>query len=425
MVIYCSGLGGIGVSAYAALQRTAGHVVRGSDRSDSALLDDLRSQGIEVFLEQDGRHVTPDVDLFVYSEAIPEHAPERLKATELGIEQRSYFHALGEMSKGYDVVAVCGTHGKSSTTAMAAKVFVDAGLDPTVVVGTKSPDLGNRNWRKGSSNIFLVEACEYRNDFRFLSPDVVVLTTVDGDHFDAFGSIEEYRAAFIDFFKLLPEGNPVILHGSDAACRAVADASGRPSVDADALPLPSLGVPGEHMRQNARLVMALARAHGIPDEKAQASLLGFSGTWRRMETKGTRADGVTVIDDYAHHPAEIRASVQGIREGHPGRRVVCVFQPHTHDRTLKLYDEFLTAFAAADLVVIPNVYAARSEVDGGQVDLAAFIQGIAKGSGVRAVDGGGLNGTLEFLRRETKPGDVIVTMGAGDVTGLAPKILSA
>jgi UDP-N-acetylmuramate--alanine ligase len=424
MVIYCSGIGGIGLSAYAALQSAAGNVVRGSDKNDSALIQDLRDQGVEVFLGQDGTHVTADIDLFVYSEAVPPDAPERKKATELGIEQQSYFHALGVLSEPYDVIAICGTHGKSSTTAMAAKVFVDAGLDPTIVVGTKSPDLGGRNWRKGTSNLFIVEACEYRRSFHFLSPDTVALTTVDGDHFDAYGSLEEYRAAFVEFLGRLPEGRPVVFHGSDAACGVVVLSAGRPGVDADSFALPELGVAGEHMRQNARLVLGLAAQYGIAEDVARASLKGFSGTWRRMETKGTRQDGVTVIDDYAHHPAEIRASLQGIREANPGRRIVCVFQPHTHDRTLKLYDEFLPVFKDADLVVIPNVYAARSEVDGGQVDLAKFIADVAKGSGVDVRDGGGLDGTLEWLSGAINPNDVVVTMGAGDVTSLAPKILA-
>lgn len=425
MIIYCSGIGGIGLSAYAALQQHAGNIVRGSDRSDSALLDDLREQGIEVFLDQDRTHLTADVDLFVYSEAIPEHAPERVKAKELGITQQSYFHALGELSKPYDVIAICGTHGKSTTTAMAAKVFVDAGLDPTIVVGTKSPDLGGKNWRKGNSNIFIVEACEYRRDFHHLFPDTVVMTTVDGDHFDAFGSLEEYREAFVHFLKQMPDGRPAIIHASDPASADVAEASGHPTIDADSFSLPTLGVPGEHMRQNARLVVALAKEYSIAEDVALRSLEGFRGTWRRTEVKGTRADGVTVIDDYAHHPVEIRASLQSIREGFPGRRIVCVFQPHTHDRTLKLYDDFLGAFTQVDLLVIPNIYAARSESDSAKADLPRFIADIAKGSGIEAHDGGGLDGTLEWLQEALKPNDVVVTMGAGDVTSLASKILSA
>ncbi len=422
MIIYCSGIGGIGLSAYAALQRHAGHTVRGSDRSDSALLDDLRAQGIEVFLEQDGSHITPDIDLFVYSEAIPPDAPERVKARELGIEQQSYFHALGELSKDYDVIAVCGTHGKSTTTAMAAKVFIDAGKDPTVVVGTKSPDLGGKNWRKGNSDIFIVEACEYRRDFHYLFPDTVVFLTVDGDHFDAFGSIEEYEKAFVEFFKLQPDGKPVITHGGDIDCVRVVAESGHPMIDADQLALPNIGVPGEHMRQNARLVVALAKQYGIPEDVALRSLAGFHGTWRRMEVVGTRADGVTVIDDYAHHPVEITASLQGIREGYPGRRIVLVFQPHTHNRTLDMYEEFLPVFGDVDLLVIPNVYAAR-EVSAETVDVARFAADITEKSGVEAHDGGGLSGTLEWLSKAIKPNDVVVTMGAGDVTTLATKIV--
>lgn len=423
MVIYCSGIGGIGLSAYAALQRHAGNTVRGSDRSDSALLDDLRGQDIEVFLEQDGSHITPDIDLFVYSEAIPEHAPERVKAKELGIEQQSYFHALGELSKDYDVIAVCGTHGKSTTTAMAAKVFVEAGLDPTVVVGTKSPDLGGKNWRKGNSKIFIVEACEYRRDFHYLFPDTVLFLTVDGDHFDAFGSLEEYRQAFVDFFKLMPEGKPVITHGGDEACARVVAQSGHPMIDADQSPLPTLTIPGEHMRQNARLVVALAKQYGIPEDAARASLAEFRGTWRRMDVQGRRKDGVTVIDDYAHHPVEIKASLQGIKEGYPGRRIVVVFQPHTHNRTLDMYAEFLPIFGDVDLLVIPNVYAAR-EVSTETVDVARFAADIAQKSGIEARDGGGLEGTLKWLQEALKPNDVVVTMGAGDVTTLAAKILS-
>lgn len=424
MIIYCCGIGGIGLSAYAALQRATGNVVRGSDRSESALLDDLRAQGIEVFLNQDGSHVTADIDLFVYSEAVPPTAPERTKATELGIEQKNYFEALGDLSEPYDVIAVCGTHGKSSTTAMAAKVFVDAGLDPTVVVGTKSPDLDGRNWRAGKSNLFIVEACEYRRDFRFLSPDTVVLTTVDGDHFDAFASLDDYRRAFVEFLGRLPEGRPVVFHGSDADSGAVVAASGRPGVDADGFALPRLGVPGEHMRQNARLVLGLAAQYGIAEDAARRSLEGFRGTWRRMEVKGSRADGVTVIDDYAHHPAEIKASLQGIREGYPGRRIVLVFQPHTHNRTHGMYDEFLPIFGDADLVVIPNVYAAR-EINDETVDVARFAADIAQRSGIDARDGGGFESTLEWLRGTLKPNDVVVTMGAGDVTNLASKILES
>lgn len=425
MRIYCSGIGGIGLSAYAALQRANGHDVRGSDRAESALTNDLRSQGIDVFLEQDGSQVTKDLDLLVYSEAIPSDAPERAKAKELGVRQISYFQALGELSRDFDVVTVSGTHGKSSTTAMAARVLIEAGLDPTVVVGTKTPDLGGRNWRKGAGTIFLLEACEYRRSFHFLAPRTALLTTVDGDHFDAFTDIEDYRAAFVDFLKLLPEDGAVIAHGNDPDARAVVEKSGKPMIDADTQPLIVLGVPGLHMRQNAQLVLALAQRLGIQAERAQESLRGFSGTWRRMERKGMWGGVVPVIDDYAHHPAEIRATLSAMREAYPGHRLVCVFQPHTHDRTLKLYDEFCTAFRDADVVVVPNVYGARRNIDAAQtVRVDALVADIGTKSGAEAINGHSLEETRALLEQKIlRQGDLLVCVGAGDVTSLAGEMV--
>ena len=183
MKIYCCGIGGIGLSAYASLQKMHGHEVLGSDRTDSELLSDLRSQGMEIFPDQSGAHVPEDADLFVYSEAVPESAPERVKATEFGIPQKTYPQALGELSRGYKVIAVCGTHGKSSTTAIAARMLIAAGKDPTVVVGTKVQDLDGRNWRQGESNLFLLEACEYRHAFHSYDPEIILLTNCNCDHY--------------------------------------------------------------------------------------------------------------------------------------------------------------------------------------------------------------------------------------------------
>jgi UDP-N-acetylmuramate--alanine ligase len=422
--IFCSGIGGIGLSAYASLQRAAGHEVHGSDRGESALIADLRSQGIIISLQQDGSAVPADSDLFVYSEAIPPDHPERVCATKNGIRQISYFRALGEMSANHRVIAICGTHGKSSTTAMAAQVLVDAGIDPTIVVGTKVPFLGGRNWRVGKSNVFLLEACEYRRSFHTLHPAIAVLTTVDGDHFDAYSSIEEYREAFVDFFRLLPPDGPVIFHGSDADCAKVVTASGKQGIDADKGPLPILSVPGLHMRQNAQLVAALANVLGIPQDKAQESLLAFKGTWRRMEDRGTRSDGVTVIDDYGHHPREVMATLRALRETYPRRRIVCAFQPHTHDRTLKLYNDFLPAFRDVDVLCIAGIYAARSEADSATVDLKKFGADIARESGITVRVTADLTEAEHVLQSELlMPGDLLICMGAGDVTRLATVML--
>lgn len=424
MKIYCSGIGGIGLSAYAALQAASGHTVSGSDRSNSPLLDDLRSQGMTIHLTQDGSGMSDDVDLFVFSEAIPADAPERKKAAELGIRSLSYFAALGELVRGHTVIAVCGTHGKSSTTAMVAKMLVDTGKDPSVVVGTKMRELNGRNWRKGAGDIFVVEACEYRRSFLFIKPSIVLMTNVDGDHFDAYGSLEEYREAFVDFLRQLPVDGPVITHGEDNDCVAVAAASGRTMIDADAFPLVQLATPGEHMRQNARLALALAEHMKIDANAAHKSLSTFAGTWRRMEVKGEMENGITVIDDYGHHPIEIRATLNAMREAYGDRRIVCVFQPHTHDRTKKLYEEFTDAFFDADMVIIPNIYVARNDIESGTVDVDTFVHDIAEHSGVDARNGQSLSETDTLLRTEIlEPGDVVITMGAGDITTLSDRLL--
>lgn len=424
MKIFCSGIGGIGLSAYAAFQRSLGHDVAGSDRADSAVLQDLRSQGIFVSLVQDGSAIPPDAELFVYSEAVPPESPERRRARECGIPEQSYFQALGELSKPFRVIGVCGTHGKSSTTAMAARVLMEAQRDPSVIVGTKLRELAGRNWRNGGSQLFLVEACEYRRSFLALSPSIILLTNADGDHFDYYKSQEDYEQAFVDFVKRLPADGAVITHGFDPVCRSIAERGGRRMIDVDVLPLPVLSTPGVHMQQNGQLVLALARELGIAEDQARSSLAGYSGCWRRLEVRGETEEGVMVIDDYGHHPTEVRATLSALLEAYPGRRLVVVFQPHTHDRTLKLYREFTQAFRGASLVIIPNIYDVRRERDSGTVDVGAFVSDVRRESGVEVIDGHSLEETEQLLRRQIlRSGDVLLTLGAGDVTELAGKMI--
>jgi len=423
--IYCSGIGGIGLSAYAALQNANGHGVLGSDRTESELLAKLREQGISVSLNQDGTFIPEDADLFVYSEAIAKDAPERLCAQELKIRSISYFKALGELSRDYKVIAVCGTHGKSSTVAMAARVLIDSGKDPTVVVGTKLKELDGANWRKGDSDLFLLEACEYRGSFLNLSPDIILMTNVDGDHFDAFASQEEYQETFVEFLKLLPGDAPVITHMDDPDCARVAKDS-RNIINADELPLPSLNVPGKHMQENAQLVAVLAQVLDIDQEQARGALAKYQGCWRRMEVKGTYGEGITVIDDYAHHPKEIAATISAAKEVYPERRLVIAFQPHMHDRTLKLYDDFVTCFRGADLVVVTDVYDARSDVEKEKVDMEKFVLDIEKGSGVKTLYGGDLRKTESILKSDAlQSNDILLCLGAGDITGMAGSLVSS
>ena len=424
MKIYCSGIGGIGLSAYAALQNANGHTVMGSDRNDSALLQDLRSQGIEVFLNQDGSCVPDDIDLMVYTEAVPPDAPERKKADALGVRSVSYFHALGDLSKDFYVISICGTHGKSSTTAMTARLFIEAGKDPTVIVGTKVPELGGRNWRKGKSNLFIVESCEYRRSFHYLHPSIIAVTNVDGDHFDAYKDLKDYQEAFVEFFKRLPEGGKVIGHLTDPETKRVIAESGKEAVDADRFAPVALSVPGDHMRQNARLALALGAEQGIGEAEGREKLKGFSGTWRRMELKGKGKNGFAVVDDYGHHPVEVKASLAAIRQGYPGKRLICAFQPHTHDRTRKLYQEFLESFADADVILVPNIYGARPQVGEEPVDVVKFVEDLARVSGKECVYTEDLQKTEQRINEMATADDVVVCMGAGDITSVATKLVA-
>lgn len=423
MKIYCSGIGGIGLSAYAAHQLQGGHEVYGSDRSDSSIIQQLRELGAHISLNQDGSHVPSDCDLFVYSEAVTADHPERIRARDFQIPMQSYFHALGELTHHSFVIAVCGTHGKSSTTAMVGKLLIDAGKDPSIVVGTRMKELEGRNWRKGKSDIFVVEACEYRKSFHYLSPDIVLMTNVDGDHFDAFTSLEEYQAAFVTFLKRLPQDGPVILHGNDRDSLVVGETSERRIIDADTQEDIVTGAPGAHMRQNAKLAAALGEHLAIHRDVIMKSLAEFSGTWRRMEVKGETKNGAIVIDDYAHHPVEIRATLQAMREVYPHQKIICVFQPHTHDRTLKFYNEFTNAFQDADLVIIPDIYVARKDIEKEYVDIHQFVQDIAERSSVDCFEGKGLEQTSSYLQEHTKKDDVVILMGAGNVNTLTGQLL--
>ncbi len=424
MNIFCSGIGGIGLSAYACHRKKQGHHVSGSDKNDSPLIADLRSQGIEVSLMQDGSALPDSLDLLVYSEAIPDTAPERLKAAQRGIRQISYFKALGEMTQNTKLIGVCGTHGKSSTTAMAARVLIELGADPSVVVGTKLKELDGRNWRRGAGEWWVVEACEYRRSFHFLSPEIILVTNADGDHFDAYKDIEDYQAAFIEFFKRLPKDGVIIAHGADDQVTRLARASGKRMIDADEQPLIALKTPGLHMQQNARLVLALADHLTLDAGKAAAALGSYAGSWRRLETKGAMPNGALVIDDYGHHPVEIKATLSAMRTGYPGKRILCVFQPHTHDRTLNLWDDFAHSFSRADIIFVTDIYDARPDIDQQKADVGQLAQAIRDAGGKEVIVTPALADAERAVRAAAGKDDVVITMGAGNITKLSDALVS-
>jgi UDP-N-acetylmuramate--alanine ligase len=237
-----------------------------------------------------------------------------------------------------------------------------------------------------------------------------LVTNINGDHFDVFRDMTDYENAFKEFFAKLTKNGSLITHND---ITLYSNNSKFNIIDTDKFDSPELQVPGKHMQENAKLVMALADHLGIKD--IEKSLSEYSGCWRRSEIKGEFSDAL-LIDDYAHHPREIKTTLEGIKKSYPDRRLVCVFQPHTHDRTIKLYDEFLVSFESADVVIIPNIYDARGECDSGKVDIEKFIADIQEGSNAQVIHGKSLEETALVLKDEIiKPGDVVITMGAGDV----------
>ncbi|MFH1720139.1 MAG: cyanophycin synthetase [Patescibacteria group bacterium] len=394
MKIHLIGIGGIGTSALARIYNERGHEISGSDIEDSDLLNDLRGEGIKVDIGHDPINLPEDINLVIYSEAIPKENVELQAARSNRLTCKTYFEALGDISREYKVIAVCGTHGKTTVTAMVAKVFIDAGLDPSVVIGTKMKELGNKNYRVGKSQWLIVEACEYRRSFLHLYPDIIVLTNVEYEHPDYYKDFEDYKNAFDEFIAKLPEDGKLITSSKEFAF--------------------DLQIPGDFNRKNAGLVMELAGKLGIDFDTATTSLQEFKGTWRRFEI--TEEIGNTiVIDDYAHHPTEIKATLRAAREKWPEAKVLCIFQPHQYSRTLELLHEFARSFQDVNEVVISNIYEVRdTEKDVAAISPEDLVEEINKVSN-NARYGGGLQNTEKILQKTAAKYDVIIKMGAGDI----------
>jgi UDP-N-acetylmuramate--alanine ligase len=391
--IYMVGIGGIGMSALAQLYLTRGAQVSGSDREESPTTRMLTDKGVVVTVGQRAENIPADATLVVYSDAVPPEHPERARARELGIMERSYFEALGEATAGMRVVAVSGTHGKTTTTAMLGKMLIDAGVDPTVVVGSIVTEWGS-NFRAGASSWCVVEACEYRNHFLTFKPEVLVITNIELDHTDFFKSIDELEAAFAE----ARTHAKTIIERAQYAQEKV----------------PGLLVPGEFNQENARAAKAAAKliAPQIPEEVWDKSLAGYRGTWRRFEYKGQLPGGALLYDDYAHHPTAIARTVVAAREKFPGKKIVLFFHPHLYSRTRDFFDEFAAALATADGAYVLPVYAAREPHDPAVSHEALAAAATGKGGHVEALpDFAAVSALLCKLPQDT----VAFTMGAGDI----------
>ncbi len=420
--IHLVGIGGIGISALAQLLHHDGYEVSGTNDSESAeTLDRVRALGIPVYVGASIDNIASDTDLVVYSAAWETRAPEFMEAIAArGIPMKSYFEMLGDVSRGRRTVAVSGTHGKTTTTAMLACILRDAGAEPTAIVGSIVREFGS-NYLPGTADLFVAESCEYRRHFLNLDPSVLVVTNIEFDHSDYFKNLADVQAAFRTFMEKVPKDGYIITNPHDPNIAPLLEGLAATVIDYTHEEVPSLRMPGEFNAMNARAAAAAARvAHPpITDAEISASLEAFEGTWRRFEYKGKTIRGADVYDDYAHHPTSIRKTLAAIKEK-GAKRLFIAFHPHTYSRTRDLFDEFTQAFAGADRVFIAPIFAAR-EPDDGETSSEKLAEHIRR-TGVDAV-AATFDEIAAVLASEPGEGDIVMTMGAGDIYTIADDLV--
>ncbi len=420
---YCIGIGGIGMSALAQLLQDAGWHVSGSDREESPTTELLAKKGITVTIGQKAENVPTDATLVIYTEAAWKDNPERVRATELGLPQSSYFEALGDVSAGKRTIAVAGTHGKTTTTAMTARILKDAGASPSAVVGSIVRDFES-NYLGGESDIFVVEACEYKRDFLTLAPEILVVTNIEFDHTDYYKDLADVQSAFRT---LMEKAETIVTDATHENIAPLLVGLSARIVDYRSEGLYELSLPGEFNADNARAAAAAARAMypEVSESTITESLKSFTGTWRRFEYKGKTKRGADVYDDYAHHPTAIAKTLAELkkksRERSSNGKIYVAFHPHLYSRTRDLFEGFAHAFSDADRVLIAPIYAAR-EVDDGTVSNATLAEAIEK-NGVEAKPADFME-IRRYFETEPSGGDIVMTMGAGDIYKVADELVA-
>ncbi len=442
--VHFVGIGGAGMVGLARILRAQGYRVTGSDRSDSPALAMLRALGAAVHVGHDAAYVD-GAALVVISAAVRDENVELAAARARGIPVVKRAALLGALANARRCIAVAGTHGKSTTSGMIAYILSTLGHDPLFVVGAEIHDLGT-SARNGAGPLAVVEADEYDYSFLHLTPDIAVITNIEHDHPDIFPTLGAYRDAFAQFASQTREGGTIIVSADDAnSATMVADMTDQRSVQtvgiargADwqiafetdgAMALihcgtrigrAALTVAGEHNARNAAMAVAACVAVGVGAEEALSTVARYRGVGRRFEVVGEEA-GLLVIDDYAHHPTEVRATLAATRARYPARRIVAVFQPHTFSRTSLYASAFAEALSQADLAFVTDIYAAR-EADPGTVHARDIADAVAGGRGRY---GGDLAATVAQIMTAVAANDVVLTLGAGDITTVGPQVLHA
>lgn len=420
------GIGGIGVSAIARLMLVNGKEVTGSDRSSSPVTSMLQKLGAKISFGHSENNLEENTDAVIYTIAVDETNPEFAKAKKLGLKMLSYPEVLGVLSREKYTIAVSGTHGKTTTTAMIGKILLDTDRDPTIIVGSlmKGP---MSNLVVGESNLFVVEACEYRRSFINLTPKIVVITNIDNDHLDYYRDMDDIKSAFAEFVSKLGPKDYLVCNKSDerlwgivanAECIIVDYSQNRLAENL------TLKVVGLHNIENAKAALTVAEILELDPEQAGKALEGFAGTWRRFEFKGETKGGAMVYDDYAHHPTEIRATLSGARHFFKNKKIFVAFQPHLYSRTKLLLDDFAKSFDDVDVVLVPPIYAAREPIDR-DINSELLVNQIQKNNpGKTIIYSQTLGETQKYLEENCGADAVIITMGAGDISSVSDKLVA-
>lgn len=450
--VHFIGIGGISMSGLAKLLKSRGFTVSGSDFKKSALTEELEKEGCKISYCQQAENIDKSIDLVVYTAAVHEDNPELMAARAAGIRILTRAELLGQVMTNYNTaVNVAGTHGKTTTSSMIAEILLSAGKDPTVSIGGIL-DRIKGNFRVGGSDIFLTEACEYTNSFLSFFPTVNVILNVEEDHLDFFKDLDDIRRSFKLFTERLPENGTLIINSDieniayfyqDAACQNIITVGRDPDKsiysacditfndmgqcsytlikNKEKIGSVSLGVPGEHNVYNSLAAIACGEVLGIPLDDIRAALRSFGGTKRRFEYKGVlMPNNAVIIDDYAHHPAEIAATLNSA-ENYPHNRIWCIFQPHTYTRTKAFLDDFAKVLSKADVVVLADIYAARE------------VNTLGIGSGDLRDKIAALGGVCHyfqsfaeienFVRENAVNKDLLITMGAGNIVEVGEHLL--
>ena len=421
--VHFIGIGGIGVSALAKMMILLNKKITGSDIAENIVNKRIKKMGGRIFIGHKKTNLSKDVDIVIYSPAIKKDNPELMYAKKLKIPIYSYPQALGLISKNNYTIAISGTHGKTSTTAMLAEAMISAKKDPTIIIGgflRKQKD----NFIQGKKGVFLVEACEYKKSFLNLFPDILVITNIDNDHLDYYKNIKNIQKSFAELISRVPQDGFIVCNKKEKNTQQalkLANIKGK-VIDYSRIKNIKLKVLGKHNIENAKAALSVLQLIDVKEEQGRKFLGEYAGAWRRFEYKGKTKKSALIYDDYAHHPSEIKATLQAAREKFKKNKIIVIFQPHLYSRTKFLLNYFSKSFNQADQVIVTDIYAAR-EKDRGLIHATDLVKEIKKYNPFTDYISD-FEDIIKYLKENIKRDDVIITIGAGDIYIIGDKLIT-